>query len=177
MGALIYAGKTVSVVSATPPGPEAPAALDAARKVIRPGNDMPIVVAHALRDLQMAAAMFTLDLADGHTDSDALQQLENELEAAINRRGSSGIVHARDDEAATQGLSERARDYAYQIIVAQESAAPIGSDVVKHSMGAFQLAAVSFTVHLTVAEGLDPKIPRWIEENLVTFFEQEARAS
>ena len=177
MGALIYAGKIVATVSATPPGPEAPAALDAARKVIHPGNDMPAVVASALRNLQMAAALFTLDLADGHMDSAALQQLENELEAALKRRGSSGIVHTRDDEAATRGLSDRALDYAYQIIVAQESNAPIGSDVVKHSMGAFQLAAVSFTVHLTIAEGLDPKIPRWIEENLVALFEQEARAS
>ena len=177
MGALIYAGKTVSTVSATPPGSEAPAALNAARKIIRPGNDMPAVVASALRDLQMAAALFTLDLADGHTDRAALQQLENELAAALKRRGISGIVHASDGEAATRGLSDRALDYAYQIIVAQESNDPIGSDVVKHSMGAFQLAAVSFTVHLTIAEGLDPKIPRWVEENLVALFEQDARAS
>ena len=177
MGALIYAGKTISTVSATTPGPEAPAALVAARKVIRPGNDMPLGVANALRNLQMAAALFTLDLAEDHIDGAALQQLENELETSLNRRGVSGLVHAYDDEAATQRLSDRALDYAYQIIVAQESNAPIGSDVVKHSMGAFQLAAVSFTVHLTIAEGLDSKIPRWIEENLIALFEQEARAS
>jgi hypothetical protein len=177
MGALIYAGKTISTTNGTPPGPEAPAALVAARKVIQVGNDMPTEAADALRQLQMAAVLFALDLADGHVDPDTLQSLEDELLRALTRRDRAGIVHERNDTAVTLSLSERALDYAYEIIVAQESDAPPGSAVVRRAARAFQRAAATFTVLLTTSEGLDPVIPRLVEETLDSMFEQEANAS
>ncbi len=177
MAALTYAGKLVAAVSATPPGPEAPAALDAARKILRPGNDMPAGVASALRDLQMAAAMFTLDLAEGHVENDALQQLERNVITVLERRADGNLVHTESDAAAMLGLSDRSLDYAYQIIVAEETDALPGSDVVTQATRTFQLAAVAFTIQLALAEKLDAKIPRWVEENLVALFEKDASAS
>ena len=177
MGALIYAGKTISATNGTPPGPEAPAALVAARKVLRVGNDMPGEVAHALRMLQMAAVLFVLDLADGHVDPDELQSLEDALMGALERRGAASIVHADDGPEATIALSDRALDYAYQIIVAQENNAPVGSDVIKRATRVFQLAAVTFAAELTTSEGLDPRIPRLVEETLVAMFDEDEKAS
>jgi hypothetical protein len=176
-GALIYAGKTIAATNGTAPGPEAPAALVAARKALRVGNDMPGEAADALRMLQMAAALFALDLADGHVDPDGLQSLEDALMGALERRSAASIVHARDDSEATSALSDRALDYAYQIIVAQESDAPVGGDAIQHATRAFHLATAAFTVALTISEGLDPRIPRLIEETLVAMFDEDEKAS
>lgn len=175
MGALIYAGKTITTANGTPPGPEAPAALDSARKDICPGNDMPTVVADALRDLQVAAVLFTLQLAEDHKHPRTLQQLEDKLIAALKRRGSAGTVHAPDDAAATLNLSDSALDYARQVIVAEETDdAPIGHSGVASYMKTFQVAATTFTTKLAMSEGLDSEIPRWVEENLIAMFAQES---
>jgi hypothetical protein len=177
MGALIYAGKTITLANGTPPGPQAPAALDDARQTIRPGNSMPPVVAEALCNLQLAAGLFTLDLAEDHVDPTALQRLEDALVETLRRRGASGIVHRDSDATATQSLSDRALDYARQIFAAEESRAPIGTNAVVDAATAFQLAAVAFTVQLAVSENLDAEIPRWVEERLVAMFEQERSLS
>jgi hypothetical protein len=176
-GALNYAEAIISIVSGTPPGPEAPAALNAARRVIHPKNGMPVTAAVALIRIQVAAAQFTLEMANVDMDRAVLDQLEKALAAALERRGATGIVHTHDDEEATRSLSERALDYAYQRISSQESETPIDPAAIKHSMDAFLLAAATFTVHLTIAEGLDTTIPRWIEESIVDTFNREARAN
>lgn len=106
-----------------------------------------------------------------------MQPVENDLIAALKRRGAAGIVHTHDDAAATLNLSDRALDYARQIILAQESDVPIGSDAVARALGDFQIAAAAFTSKLAASEGLDSKIPRWVEENLVAMFTQEQGAS
>lgn len=176
MGALIYAGKIITTANGTPPGPEAPAALDSARQTIGPGYDMPAIVAEAFCNLQLAAVLFTLHLAEDHVDPTTLQRLEDEFGERLKQRGAA-VVRTADDATAGLVLSDCALDYARQLIVAQESRAPIGSDAVARAMTAFQLAAVAFTVELAVSEGLDPKIPRWVEENLVAMFGQERASS
>jgi len=90
MGAMRYAGKAVATThgDAPPIGSAALAALEQTRQAFAADDRMPDHVADALRDLQMAAVVFTMQLAtsNGHGDPEILQQLEDKLVATLESK-------------------------------------------------------------------------------------------
>jgi hypothetical protein len=167
MGATRYAGATIkTAVGEPPPGSNILEALARARQIIGTAVHLPVPVASALRDLQMIAVLFTMQLAisDGHGAPEVLRQLGDKLVATLKR--GTARLHMRDCVAA-QGLGDRAFDYMHQIILAEDNHAPIGSDAVERAITELQIAAVTFTTQLAIAEGQDPTLLRRIEDKLV----------
>ena len=165
MGATRYAGATIkTAVGEPPPESNVLEALARARQIIGAAVHLPAPVASTLRDLQMIAVLFTMQLAisDGHGAPELLRQLGDKLV----KRGTARL-HARDGVAAAQGLGDRALDYMHQIILAEDNHAPIGSDAVERAITELQIAAVAFTTQLALAEGQDPALLRRIEDKLV----------
>ena len=164
-GAMRYAGKAVTAAHGGDPpiGTDALAALDRARQAVVAEDQTQALAAGALRDLQMAAVVFTVQLAtsDGHGDPATLQQIEDKLVAMLESRGVVRVVHDY------QNLAIRALDYARQIIVAEDSGAPIGSDAVERSITDLHVAAVTFTMQLAISEGHGLKEMLRIEKKLV----------
>ena|SRR6185436_2214570 len=168
MAATRYAGATIkTAVGEPPPGSNILEALTRAREIIGTAVHLPAPVASALRDLQMIAVLFTMQLAisDGHGAPEVLRQLGDKLVETL-KRGTTRL-HARDCVAAAQGLGNRALDYMHQIILAEDNHAPIGSDAVERAITELQIAAVAFTTQLAIAEGQDPALLRRIEDKLV----------
>jgi hypothetical protein len=84
MGATRYAGATIIAAVGKPlPGSSVLEALARARQIIGATAPLPAPVASALRDLQVIAVLFTMQLAtfDGDCDSEGLQQIGEELVA------------------------------------------------------------------------------------------------
>lgn len=171
MGAMHYAWKTVTVAHGgeSPPKTDALAALDSAAQSLVTEDQLPALVAGALRDLQLAAVLFTVQIAtsNGHGDPKTLQQLEDKLVALLERRGVMRVVRVQDDFVVAQRLGARALEYARQIIIAEDSAEPIGSIAVESAVTNLQVAAVTFAAQLAISEGHDPKELRRIEKKLV----------
>ncbi len=71
---------------------------------------------------------------------------------------------------AAQNLGARALDYAREIVAAEDSGAPVGSDAVQRSLSDLQTAAITFVVRLAISEGHEPKRMRRIEKKLVAIF-------
>jgi hypothetical protein len=168
MGATRYAGATIkTAVGEPPPGSNILEALARARQIIGTVVHLPAPVASALRDLQMIAILFTMQLAisDGHGAPEVLRQFGDKLVATLKR--GTARLHVRDCIAAAQGLGDRALDYMHQIILAEDNHAPIGSDAVERAITELQIAAVAFTTQLAIAEGQDPALLRRIEDKLV----------
>ena len=173
MGATRYAGATITAaIGKPPPGSSALEALIRARQIIVATDHLPAPVTSALRDLalrdlQVVAALFTMQLAisDGHGAPEVLRQLGDKLVAPLKR--GTARLHTRDCVAAAQGLGDRALDYMHQIILAEDNHAPIGSDAVERAITELQIAAVAFTTQLAIAEGQDPALLRRIEGKLL----------
>jgi len=168
IGATRYAGATITAAIGKPP-PESSAleSLIRARQIIVATDHLPAPVTSALRDLQVVAVLFTMQLAisDGHGAPEVLRQLGDKLVATLKR--GTARLHARDCVAAAQGLGDRALDYMHQIILAEDNHAPIGSDAVERSITELHIAAAVFTIQLAIAQSYDPTPLRRIEDKLV----------
>jgi hypothetical protein len=168
MGATRYAGATITAAIGKPaPGSSVLEALVRARQIIGSAVQLPIPVASALRDLQVIAVLFAMQLAisDGHGAPEVLRQLGDKLVATLKQ--CTARLHARDCVVATQGLGDCALDYMHQIILAEDNHAPIGSDAVERSIAELHIAAAVFTIQLAIAESYDPTPLRRIEDKLV----------
>ncbi len=192
MGAMHYAGKAVTATIGTPPpGSSALAAIDRVRHIITGDGALPVAVKrwpflleNALRDLQMAAILFTVQLAisDGHDES-ALRSIKDHLVAML-AKDPRRWLHVHDEVTATQRLGDRALDYARQVILAEDTSlaslhgmthAPIGSEPMERAIVDLQVAAVALTAQLAISEGHDhdPKLLRKIEAKLITMITQQ----
>jgi hypothetical protein len=159
MGATRYAGATIkTAVGEPPPGSNILEALARARQIIGAAVHLPAPVASALRDLQMIAVFFTMQLAisDGHGAPEVLRQFGDKLVETLKRGTGTARLHTCDCVATAQGFGDRALDYMHQIILAEDNHAPIGSDAVERAITELQIAAVAFTTQLAIAEGQDP---------------------
>ena len=168
MGATRYAGATITATVGKPlPGSSLLEALVRARQIIGATAHLSAPVESALRDLQVVAVFFTVQLAtsDGDCDSEGLQQLEDKLVATLKQ--GTARLHSQDCVSAAQGLGDRALDYMHQIIFAEDSHAPIGSDAVERSITELHIAAVVFTTQLAITENYDPTPLRRIGDKLV----------
>jgi hypothetical protein len=166
MAATQYAGATITAaVGEPPPGSGVLEALVRARQVVSAAVHLPTLVASALRDLQVIAVLFTVQLAtsDGLGSLEILRQLGDELVAALKQ----GTARVDAHHVVVQGLGDRALDYMHQIVLAEDDHAPIGSDAVERVITELQIAAVVFTTQLAIAEGRDPAPLRRIEDKLV----------
>lgn len=166
MAATRYAGATITAAIGEPsPGASALEALVRARQIVGAADHLPAPVESALRDLQVIAVLFTVQLAtsDDDCDSEDLQQLADELVATLKQ--DTARIDAR--HGVVQSLSARALDYMHQIIFAEDNHAPIGSDVVERALMELQIAVVAFTTQVAIAEGYDPTSLRRIENKLV----------
>lgn len=175
-GAMNYAGKTITTAHGEKPiGANALTALDRAAQAIAADDQLPALAAEALKDLQTAAVVFTVQLAtsNGYADPAALQQIEGKLVARLERQGVVRVVHVQEDVTAARRLSERAIDYARQIIIAEDNRVPIGSHAVENAVSNLQVTAVALTVQLAISEGHDPKKLRWIEKKLVKWLKRQ----
>jgi hypothetical protein len=179
MGAMRYAGRAVTAAHGGDPpnGTDALAALEHARQTVAAEDRMLAPVADALRDLQMAAIVFTVQHAtsEGHGDPAPLQQLEDKLVSLLERHGAARVViPAHGDAEIAQCLGTRALDYAHQIILAKDNGASIGSDAVERAIANLQGAAITFTVQMAISEAHAPdelhellRALRQIEKKLV----------
>lgn len=133
MGATRYAGATITAAIGEPlPESNVLEVLVRARQIIGATVHLPAPVTSVLRDLQMIAVLFTMQLAisDGHGAPEVLRQLGDKLVATLKR--GTACLHVRDCVAAAQHLGNRALDYMHQIILAEDNHAPIGSDQPGH---------------------------------------------
>jgi hypothetical protein len=175
--AILYTEKVITATIGKPqPGSSALEALDRARRILFPKNGMPRgVIEHpgllmeAWQHLQMTAVMFTAQLAasNSHSDPTTLRLLKDKLVAMLKHQGAARVLLVHDDAAVAQNLGDRALDYARQIILAEDSGAPIGSAAVERAVTDLQTAAVAFTAQLAISEGHDPKVMRQIEAKVV----------
>lgn len=167
MGATRYAGATITATVGAP-APEASVleALVRARQVIATMDPVPTSVREALRDLQVVAIFFTVQLAisEGHGAPESLRRLEEHLVAVLEQ--STTRLHGDDCSSAVQNLGDRALDYMHQIIYAEDNHAPIGSSAMESSLTELQVAAAMFTAKLAVAEGHNPAPIRRLEDKL-----------
>jgi hypothetical protein len=164
MGATRYATKIIVAAFGTlPPRSDAVAALDRARKTATAARNGPAM--DALRNLQMAAVAFTVQLATSYDlgDSAVLQSLYDKLIATLDGAGAALAFQIHDDTAATQILCDRALDYERQILVAEDNGVPVGLEPKMD----LEIAAVTFTAQLAISEGHDPEALRQIEKKLV----------
>lgn len=162
LGAMRYAGRAITAAN----GGKAPEKTDALHALERtrqasPVKELQLPVAEALRDLQIAAVLFTMQYVTTTTATGqlptSLQLLENKLVALLEDHGPAHVVipaNANDEMA--QSLSSCAFDYARQIIIADDSSVPIGSDAVEKALTHLHGAAITFTVQLAIAEVRDP---------------------
>jgi hypothetical protein len=133
-------------------------------------------VAGALRDLQIAAVAFTVQLAISDSravNETSLRQLEDKLFALFDRQGAVRLSSVVADVAAAQRLGDSALAYAQQIIIAEDSNAPIGSPPVAGALSDLHVAALKFTVQIAISEGADPKSLRRIEKKLIKRFKRQ----
>lgn len=171
MGAMHYAQTAITATHRGPPvGTSVLAALQHARQVLAlvPNNETAVPVAEARRDLQMAAVVFTMQLATSadHEDQKELRLLENKLAETLERRG----IHppsVPNDVEAVKNLINRAFDYAHQIIVAEDSHESIGSPTMLRIVTDLQVTAVAFTAQLAISEGYAHETMRRIEKKIV----------
>ena len=167
MAATQYAGATITAtVGAPAPGANVLEALARARQVIATVDQVPTPVRESLRDLQVVAVFFTVQLAisEGHGAPESLRRLEDQLVAVLEQ--GTARLHGHDCSSAIQDLGDRALDYMHQIIYAEDNHAPIGSSAMERSLTELQIAATTFTSRLTVAEGHNPAPLRQLEEKL-----------
>jgi len=174
--AMNYAAKAVG----TPADPSPLKAIDGAREIVE-SDGAPLVssaMADALRDLQMAALVFTVKTAIYHYRADLsdLDRLGEKLFERLKQRGAVRISLVPGVVTAAQNLGARALDYAREIVSAEDSGAPIGSDSVQRALSNLQLAAIAFTAQLALADGYERQRLRRIEKKLVTIFEHKERA-
>jgi hypothetical protein len=129
----------------------------------------------ALRDLQLAAALFTVQMASNdHGDLAALQPFKDKLEALPEHREAvARIMDGHDSTVATRTLAHSAIDYTRQVIIAEDNDAPIGSNGMGRALNDLQIAAFTFTVQIAISEGHDPKAMRRIEKKLVAMFTRQ----
>jgi hypothetical protein len=176
MSAMHYAGATITAaVGETPPGSNVQEALKAlirAREITSASTPLPPPVISALRNLQVVAVLFTVQLtvADSGTASESLQLLGDKLIATLEQ--GTARLHAHDNAATAQALCNRALDYTHQIVSAEDNHTPIGSAAVEQAIIDLQIAAVTFTAQLVIAEGHDTTPLRRLEERLVSRLSQ-----
>lgn len=168
MGATQYAGALITAAVGKPlPGSNVLEALVRARQISGHVVHLPAPVPDALRDLQVVAVLFTVQLAisDGLGSSEILRQLEDELVAALKQ--GTARIDADDSVVTAPGLGDRALDYMHQIILAEDNHAPIGSDTVNRAITELQIAAVAFTTQLAITKSHDATPLRRLEAKLV----------
>lgn len=152
---------------APPIGPAALVAIDEVQRSIGTDDNLRAQTAEALKALQIIAVLFTVQLTAGTGDRARLQELEEKLVERLEDRGAVHVIHAYDDGTSSR-LHVRALDYARQIVMAEETNAPIGSPAVERSINDLRIAAATFTMELARAEGRDPKELRRIGKFLKT---------
>lgn len=164
-------------------GTHAVAALDLAKELISTDDSTSIGSGGAsdtLRDLQLAAVAFTTQAAQSNNrskraDPETFQQIEEKIVAMLEVLGTiAHISLVRDDIIAARRLASCAFEYAKQIIIAEDSGAPVGSPPVARALGDLHGAAISFTVQLAISrKHADPKALRRIEKQLVALFSHQ----
>lgn len=178
--AMNYAKQAVKTDdSSVTSGSAALVTLNETRRAIAAGRPAVLgssAVAGALRDLQIAAVAFTVQLAISDSravNETSLRQLEDKLFALFDRQGAVRLSSVVADVAAAQRLGDSALAYAQQIIIAEDSNAPIGSPPVAGALSDLHVAALKFTVQIAISEGADPKSLRRIEKKLIKRFKRQ----
>ncbi len=129
----------------------------------------------ALRDLQMAAVMFAVQLVDseGKGDAAVVQQLEDKAIAWLECQSVPWRFHVHDDLVAAQHLGRCALAYAQQIVIAEDSGAPLGSAAVVSALRDLHMAAVGVAMQGAVSGGHpQPKALRRIEARIMALLKQ-----
>ena len=135
MGVTRYAGATIkTAVGEPPPGSNILEALARARQIIGTAVHLPAPVASALRDLQMIAVLFTMQLtiSDGHGAPEVLRQLGDKLVSALKQ--DAARVHAHDCAVAAAGLlvaGETYPHYSYHLREVCDTPINLGGHVAK----------------------------------------------
>ena len=169
MAATQYAGAIITAtVGAPAPETSVLEALGRARQALATVDHVPTSVRESLRDLQMAAVFFTVQLAisEGHGAPENLRRIEDQLVAVLNH--GTARLHRHDGSSAIQYFGDRALDYMHQIICAEDDQVPIGSNAMWRSLTELQVAATTFTTRLAVVEGHDAAPLGRLEEKLTT---------
>lgn len=167
MGAAQYAGAMITAHGGPRPGSSILEALSCARQELGVTTTLPAAVRSTLRDLQMVAVLFTVQLTASNDDPalESLWRLEDKLVAVLEQGTARISGHV---SAAAMDLSARALDYMCQIITAEDNEEPIGSSAVAQAVTELHLAAIVFTMQLATAESCDPASLWRIEDELAT---------
>lgn len=163
-----YAGAMVKVTTSEPPSElSALEALIHARQILGAAIHLPAPVASALRNLQVAAIFFTVQLtaSDNDCDLESLQRIKGKLIAKLEQ--DTAHLHSHDCTLATQRLGDCALNYMHQIIRDEDNHVPIRSHAVARALTELHLAAVMFTTQLATAESYDPTPLQRIKDKLV----------
>ena len=180
---MAYARGSVAPKEDVPPiGSDAVAALDRALVSTEEGKSIGSNArGEALRDLQIAAVAFTMQMArlaamsNIHRQHERFDQLEEKLVEMLQRQGPiSHISRVHDDIETARKLADSALAYAQQIIIAEHSNAPIGSEPVALRLSNLHVAAVMFTMQMAISKAhAEPNSLRYLKKKLIAQFEHQ----